>query len=162
MIADLMIAVHAQIKDCPAGELQQRQAVVQEALCWLGTPYLHQGRVMGAGVDCGMFLMEVFERAGVWPHIEPEPYRPDWFLHQGAERYLDTFSGHTMEIEGTPLPGDIILLRVGRHVAHGAIVEAYPGVIHAHGRAGVVLDDVEQTSWFRDNFASARSAWGVQ
>jgi cell wall-associated NlpC family hydrolase len=162
MIADLMLEAHAQIEDRPMEEQQQRLAVVQEALTWLGTPYHHQGRIRGAGVDCGMLLLEVFEAAGVMPHHEPEPYPTDWFLHKGAEIYFDHFAQHTEPVVGTPLPGDIVLLRVGRCIAHGAIVIAWPKVVHTHARAGVIEDDAEQTSEFKDKFAGARSPWGAR
>lgn len=33
---------------------------VAEAITWLGTPYHHQGRVKGVGVDCGTLLCEVY------------------------------------------------------------------------------------------------------
>ena len=36
---------------------------VQEALTWLGTPYHHQGRVKGVGVDCGTLICEVYEKS---------------------------------------------------------------------------------------------------
>ena len=33
-------------------ELAQRLAVVAEAESWLGTPYHHEARIKGHGVDC--------------------------------------------------------------------------------------------------------------
>ncbi len=39
---------------------------VQEALTWLGTPYHHQGRIKGVGVDCGTLICEVYEKVGSW------------------------------------------------------------------------------------------------
>ena len=32
--------------------MNKNQLAVAEALTWLGTPYHHQGRVKGVGVDC--------------------------------------------------------------------------------------------------------------
>ena len=55
-----------------------RQAVVAEALAWIGTPFHYAARVKGAGVDCLMLLSDVHERAGIAPHVEPPFYVPDW------------------------------------------------------------------------------------
>ncbi len=70
-------------------------AVVMAARGWIGTPYLHQASVRGAGADCLGLLR------GVWREVvgeEPEPvpaYSPDWSeaagredLHAAALRWL--------------------------------------------------------------------------
>ena len=41
----------------------------------------------------------------------------------------------------TPLPGDVIVYRYGRCVSHGALVVAWPQIIHAYLGLGVVLAD---------------------
>lgn len=39
-------------------ELQQRAAVIAEAESWLSTPYHHEARIKGHGVDCAQILDE--------------------------------------------------------------------------------------------------------
>src|SRR5262249_4757318 len=78
----------------------RRAAVVAEAESWIGTPFHHAARVKGAGVDCLMLLAEVYERAGIVPHLEPPFYVPDWHLHRDAERYLEGLAPHAHEIAG--------------------------------------------------------------
>ena len=135
---------------CPhpaALSIALRKAVVAEAESWIGTPFHHAARVKGAGVDCLMLLAEVYERAGVTEgHVAPPFYVPDWHLHQGAERYMEGLLGYTREIAGPPkgpdpLPGDIALFRFGRTYSHGAIVAAWPRVVHAYWHTGVVWGD---------------------
>jgi NlpC/P60 family putative phage cell wall peptidase len=118
-----------------------RAAVVTEAESWIGTPFHHAARVKGAGIDCLMLLAEVYERAGVAPHIDPPFYVPDWHLHRDAERYLEGLTRYAREILGPPLPGDIALFRFGRTFSHGAIVTDWPRVIHAYWSIGVVHGD---------------------
>jgi len=118
-----------------------RQAVVAEALTWIGTPFHHAARVKGAGVDCLMLLAEVYERAGVAPHVEPPFYVPGWHMHRDAERYMEGLLGYTREIEGPPQPGDIALFKFGRVFSHGAVVVAWPRLIHAYWAIGVVWGD---------------------
>jgi cell wall-associated NlpC family hydrolase len=116
----------------------RRAAVVAEAQEWIGTPFHHHARVKGAGVDCLHLLAEVYERCGLIGHVEPEHYPPDWHLHRDAERFLDGLMRHGREIGGPPESGDIALFRFGRVFSHGAIVVAWPRLVHANFAAGAV------------------------
>lgn len=121
---------------------QQQRAVVQEAQSWLGTPYHHHGDIKGAGVDCAMILVRVFHAAGLTPDIDPRPYPPDWHMHRDAERYLGWLAQYADPVD-LPQAGDVAMFQFGRCVAHGAIVTAWPLVIHAHMQSrAVVLSDV--------------------
>ena len=46
-----------------------QERVRSEALTWLGTPYHHQGRVKGVGVDCGQILIAIYEKAEFYPLV---------------------------------------------------------------------------------------------
>ena len=141
-------------------EAEGRAAVVQEALSWQGTPYHHAARIKGAGVDCGQILAAVFEAAGLVPHIEPDEYPGDWCCHRGEERYLGHVEQYAHRIEGPPLPGDIVLYQWGRCISHGAIVVAWPQVIHAYVRQGVILDDAVANSALASRQVGFWSVWG--
>lgn len=114
-------------------EASQRLAVVTEARAWLLTPYHHEGRVkgLGGGVDCAMLPAEVYHAAGVIPAIPELTYDPQWHLHHSAERYLEWVLKYAREIAGPPQPGDMALYKYGHTLSHGAIVIAWPQVIHA-------------------------------
>lgn len=140
-------------------ELEQRQAVVAEALTWLGTPHHHQGRIKGAGVDCGMFLLEVFHRCGLIPHVEPGEYPHDWHLHRGEERYLGHVERFASRIPGPPQPGDIVLFRFGACASHGAIVVEWPRVVHSYLGRGVILDDVTANHALAQRLVGFWSTW---
>jgi len=128
-------------------ERQQRQQVVDEAKSWLGTPHINEARVKGAGVDCGMLVLETFERCGLVPHTELPHYSNEWHLHHSEEQYLDWVSKFGHEVKNRdPLPGDVILYQYGRCISHGAIVVDYPTIIHAYIRIGVVYADATQNN----------------
>lgn len=139
-------------------ELAQREAVVQEALTWLGTPYHHMGRVKGVGTDCGQILAAVYEAVGLISHVDPGAYPHDWHLHRGAERYLEQVAAQAVPTD-TARPGDIALFRFGRCVSHGAIVIEWPTILHSYVGLGVVLDDVEKNLELRDRFAGCWTLW---
>jgi cell wall-associated NlpC family hydrolase len=115
-----------------------RADVVSEALSWLGTPYHHQGRIKGVGVDCAMLLADVYHVCGLIPHIDPRPYPPDWHFHRSQERYLGWVRQYAHEVV-TPLPGDIAVFQFGRCVSHGAIVVEWPTIVHAYVHQGCIL-----------------------
>ena len=124
--------------------MSQRSVVIAEAETWLRTPYHHMGRVRGGGTDCLMLLAEVYESAGVIPHIDVPFYPPDWNLHRDAERYLEGLMPYAREIDGPPRGGDVAVFKFGRCFAHGVIVVSWSRLIHAWCDAGVVYADADQ------------------
>ena len=46
-----------------------RQQVVAEALSWIGTPYIKNGRVKGVGADCATILFCVYRNCGLVPRV---------------------------------------------------------------------------------------------
>ena len=76
----------------------RRAAVIAEARAWWRTPYHHMGRSRGVGVDCLTLLAEVYEAAGVIPHIDIPFYPPDWNLHRSEERYMRGLLEYAREI----------------------------------------------------------------
>jgi cell wall-associated NlpC family hydrolase len=88
---------------------EKNHEAVAEAMTWLGTPYHHQGRVKGVGVDCGTLICEVYEKVGLMDHLDPRPYPPDWHMHQLGQRYLEHVLSVCYEVD-EPQPGDIVLI----------------------------------------------------
>lgn len=124
-----------------AKEKFERVAVVAEARSWISTPYHHQAKIKGAGVDCATLLACVFENVGLVSPVEIPNYSPQWFMHQEAELYMERVLQHAKETT-TPLPGDVALWKIGRCFAHGAIIvdPGWPCIIHAFKAAGFVLE----------------------
>lgn len=123
---------------------EARAAVVREAMSWIGTPYHHAAGVKGAGVDCAFFLIRVFQACGLAPYdLDPRPYPRDWHLHQDGERYLGWIERYCHQVIEAR-PGDIALFKFGRCVSHGAIVTAWPMVIHSWAGEGVRLMEADR------------------
>lgn len=116
--------------------------VLAEARRWLGTPYVHQAAVRGAGCDCLGLLR------GVWRALygdEPEPvpaYTPDWSEPSRDER-LWRAAKRVLRVARTEAPGDVLLFRmrdgaVAKHLGIAAKTGAAPSFIHAYTGHGVI------------------------
>jgi len=118
--------------------------VIDVARGWIGTPYVHQASVPGAGCDC-LGLVR-----GVWREVfgaEPEPvpaYTRDWSEPQGDEQLwraaLRHLSPKPLEKEAA---GDLLLFRmrqgaVAKHLGLQAETGISPTFIHAYSGHGVV------------------------
>jgi cell wall-associated NlpC family hydrolase len=119
---------------------KSRRRVCDIARTWLNTPYHPEARVKGAGCDCATLLVEVYEEAGLLPHLELEHYPQDWHMHRSEELYLKQVLQYAHEVE-SPAPGDVCLWKIGRTFSHGAIVLAWPSIIHAVVGRGVLYGD---------------------
>ena len=119
-------------------------AVIEVARGWIGTPYVHQASVLGAGCDC-LGLVR-----GVWREVfgaEPEPvpaYTRDWSEPQGDERLWRAALRHLRAKRlDQDAPGDLLLFRmrqgaVAKHLGVQAETGISPTFIHAYSGHGVV------------------------
>ena len=115
----------------------KNNAVLEEAVTWLKTPYHHKAMVKLVGVDCAHFLIGVYSKVYSLPPIAVEDYPADWHLHQGGERFLAYIKEHCSRVYD-PQPGDIAMFKFGRCVSHGSIVVEWPRIIHSYYGQGVV------------------------
>lgn len=109
-----------------------RAYVEVEARTWLGTPYMHKGRVKGVGVDCGGLVYEIFNSFLPLPAF-PQNYEPDWAVHRENELYMDFIMPFVVEVP-KPVAGGIILVKYGKNMSHAAICTSRNTFIHAWGR----------------------------
>jgi len=111
--------------------------VVQIARSWIGTPYVHQASVKGAGCDCLGLLRGVFRELSGEEAETPPPYSPDWAEATGAETLYSAMLRHLSEIElPAPAPGDIALFRMAprspaKHCGIVAMRDGRLSLIHA-------------------------------
>lgn len=116
---------------------------VAEARTWIGTPYVHQGAVKGAGCDCLGLIR------GLWQaHYATEPetvpfYTADWSEPQGDERLLQAAKRNLRDVSHDDMAaGQVLLFRmrsgaVAKHLGLLACVGAAPTFIHAYAGHGV-------------------------
>ena len=143
-------------------EQDQRQLVLQEAISWCGTPFHENSFVKGVGVDCGRFLCACFAAGGI---KVPDPkdisiFPVQWHLHKNDERYLHLITQFT-KITNNPLPGDIIMFRIGRGFAHsGILLETSNLMIHSAPPC-VSKANINQLPRLRKHERLFLTPWGI-
>jgi NlpC/P60 family putative phage cell wall peptidase len=120
------------------------ERIVAEARLWIGTPYLHQASVRGAGTDCLGLLR------GIWRAVhgtEPEkvpPYTDDWaepskqeVLLEASQRWLVAKSTWEAEL------GDVLVFRmregsIAKHLGLQSAIGEHPRFVHSYTGHGVI------------------------
>lgn len=121
----------------------QRSALVSTARGWLGTPWHHQGRLPGIGLDC-VGLPVCVARAHEIHHEDradygriPDPVRLIYALAASLE---------CVALEDR-LPGDILCFEIRRgRPQHLAMITDY-GMIHTHQGVGEVVEHTLADPW---------------
>ncbi|MGD9295390.1 MAG: peptidase [Roseobacter sp.] len=127
-----------------------QQAIVDEARRWIGTPYVHQSSVFGAGADCLGLLRGIWRALyGVEPEKVPA-YSMDWSEPQGEERLWDAALRHlTPKNQKDEALGDVLLFRmragaVAKHLGVVSRIGEHARFVHAYSRHGVVESALSQ------------------
>lgn len=118
-----------------------RQAIVDEAKTWLETPYHHQGRVKGVGVDCAQLVAGIAEALGfIEPGTAiPHDYSPEWHIHNREEVLLANLRAFGCTEVEAPELGDILCFKYGRAVGHLGIYAGDGMMVHAAIQTGRVV-----------------------
>lgn len=131
------------------------EKAVEAARMWIGTPYVHQASMRGAGADCLGLLR------GVWRDLygaEPEPvpaYTADWSEPEGIERLWHAALRHLQPTPAAePLAvGQVLLFRmrdgaVAKHLGLMSAVGDEAKFIHSFS-GHCVLESPLSLPWAR-------------
>ena len=145
-----------------------RKMIVDCARTFLNTPFRHQGRVKGKGIDCVGLPLCVAEELGLIDRLgvpfkgsDNQNYSSqplDLLVHEEAKRRL-------VEKDPSDLrDGDVVTLRVPTTPCHAALITTVNGVtgmIHAYAGIGKVVEHIMDNKW-RKRIAGAFSYPGVE
>lgn len=127
-------------------------AVVAEALGWVGTPYRHQGSRKRVGCDC-LGLVR-----GVWRQVygreleHPGAYAADWSERGEGERLVRAACRHFARKDmAAPAAGDLLLFRWRPHLParHAGIAVGGDEFVHAYEGAAAVTVSPLVPQWRR-------------
>lgn len=121
--------------------MKTREAVVEEARSFIGTPYHPCGMVKGVGVDCATFIYLVCLNCGLCPEESIGVFAGDWWCHVTTEVYMLRIARWAKRVGEAVAyrkvdesrPGDIVLMRAASSKVynHGCIVTKWPLIVHA-------------------------------
>lgn len=132
-----------------------RAAFVAEALAWLDTPYRHQGRLKGVGVDCIGLVIGVCHALNLTSYdITGYDKRPDGRLRKTMETQLTTIPKHTAQA------GDVLLFEFGSVPVHVGILIDANTLVHAYSPNRKVVANSLDARW-RGLIAGAYHVPGV-
>ena len=118
-----------------------RSDIITEALSWVDTPYHHQAKLKGVGVDCAQLILGVAQELHYTPKdVVVTGYSREWNIHNREEvmlGYLEQFGAFEVQrpLEG----GDILCFKFGRACGHLGIYLGDGTFVHSHLTAGKVL-----------------------
>jgi len=114
--------------------------VIAAARLWLGSPYVHQASVLGAGCDCLGLARGVWRELHGEEPLIPPPYTRDWGEAGGEEVLAEAARRFLLEIPlKEAVPGALILFRMARNApAKHCGIRSTTGLIHAYEGAGVI------------------------
>jgi NlpC/P60 family putative phage cell wall peptidase len=143
--------------------MPDRSAVVECARSYLGTPYRHQGRLKGIGLDCiGLALcvgadLGLNDREGkpvhryMYADYSRQPLGEE--LQEECARRLVVKSFYPPADLSDVLPGDVLTMRVPSVITHLAIVSELThglGMIHSYsGVRKIVVEHLIDQKWAR-------------
>lgn len=115
-----------------------RQEIIDAARQLLGTPWQHQGRVPGIGIDCAGVIIHILKLNGIDYDVQGYGRQPDGNMTKHADACLRRIRKEDVQ------PGDVLVFRVKRLPQHIAILTD-KGILHANERGGGGLSKVVET-----------------
>jgi len=128
-----------------------RSKIVELAQSFIGTPFVHQGRVPGHGLDCVGILAIIGQDLGLMSYDETVyPREPD-----GKRLRLGLEQHYIRVLLDEVQPGDILLFWIGsnqrpQHVG----IRTQTGLVHAHSSLGRVVEHGFSPRWQRQVVAA--------
>lgn len=122
------------------------ELIVSAARTCLGTPFRHQGRIAGVGLDCAGVVVEVAKAIGSNP-IDVSGYGRVPVNGQ-LESVLDTQTDLERVLDiSTRRAGDILLLRFSGEPQHLAVLTDNNTIVHSYEAVGKCCEHRLSSVW---------------
>lgn len=107
------------------------EQIAAEALTWIGTPFLWQGRIKGKGCDCKGLVAGVAKACGRAEAESFEALAGDYGAKVDARR-LKAGLARLFDPVTDIQPGDVLLLRMGGKAQHLGIAVSDRAMVHCY------------------------------
>ncbi len=125
--------------------MTQIETMIAAARACAGTPFHHQGRVAGVGLDCIGLIVVAMQAAGL-----PVRDRLDYGRRPDGASLVAALEDHGMKrVTGEIKAGDVLLFRYDHQPQHVALATSADTMIHAFAVAGRVVETGIGAYWRR-------------
>ena len=121
------------------------QDIVRQARTWLDTPYHHQGRLKGVGVDCAGLIIGVAQELQLSAFdITGYTARPDGpSLRKACDVQMQSLPIEALQ------PGDVLLFQFDAHPGHLGFLSGSHSLLHAYLPRRRVVEHALDAAWWR-------------
>ena len=119
--------------------------VVEVARGCIGTPFAHQARVAGKGLDCAGLVIECAKSIGA-KYIDYTGY-PRHPFDGMLEKMLSSQPCLRRVSKNEMLPGDILLTRIKTAPQHLGVYSGGGYMIHSYSQVGKVVEQRIDSDW---------------
>jgi cell wall-associated NlpC family hydrolase len=127
-------------------EKTRESLIIDYARECVGTPFIHQGRLIAKGLDCAGVLRHVLERIGL-PYLDDKGY-PSKPFDGMLNKIMDAEPSLQRVNNSDLMPGDVCVFRVKKAPQHIAIFTG-DTVIHAYADTGRVVEQ-SYSAWAKN------------
>ena len=121
-----------------------RAEFIAAARDYMGTPFHHQGRLPGVGLDCIGLIVVALEATGM-----RVTDRQDYGRRPDGHSLAVALAAHGARPVADYRPGDVLLFAFDRRPQHVALMSAPGKIIHAYAPAGKVVETFLTAPWKR-------------
>jgi NlpC/P60 family putative phage cell wall peptidase len=127
----------------PASSLQPLASIAAARAC-IGTPFHHQGRRPGIGLDCIGLVVVALQAAGIAVRD-----RVDYGRRPDGKSLTEALAAHGAAPVEEIAAGDVLLFRYDGQPQHAALATSEDAMIHSFAPAGKVVETPIGAYWRR-------------
>lgn len=124
---------------------EKADEVIAAARSCIGTPFRHQGRIIGAGLDCAGLGIVVAKAVGI--EIKDFSGYPSQPFDGMLKKMFDEQDFLQQINLSDAKPGDVLLMRISSAPQHVAILSDKGYMIHAYRGVGAVVEQRIDDFW---------------
>ncbi len=113
-----------------------RNQIIEEARSYIGTPYHHQGRIKGVGVDCAGVVVGINTKFELTSH-DVKGYKPS--PHNGLLQQALADAGFKKKLRTQLQAGDCLLMQFTGEPQHLAVFTG-ESIIHSYSKIKKVVE----------------------
>ncbi len=133
------------------------QSLVVAARACIGTPFYHQGRVAGIGLDCIGLVIYAVKQIGITVNDQT-----DYGREPEGKRLHAALTAHGFKQVSDVAAGDVLLFRFNGEPQHVGLAVSHDAMVHAYAPIGRVVETGIGETWKRRMVGIYRSAFPVQ